>query len=295
MAALKARLRRILTALHLTGLYALWHRLADWDPRKLRRRARFRRLNEGARSDEICVRPGLRLAIAAASREPFEWFCFKSLEMCAELDAFLRQRGNRQRFLDVGACHGIFSLAFAAGRPAAAALALEPSLVAHAILAENVERNHLANVLVRQVAAGAAPGRLLMRQVWHHLEAISESEAGDLGGAGNAGDGIVEIPVRPLDDLCTELGFAPDLVKIDVEGFELAVLAGARGLLARHRPCLFLEVHPARLRELGGSLAEVVRLLEELGYRFESLAGAPLSGPTVVRRQEVSRLVCFPT
>ena len=292
MLHLKARLRRLLTALHLTGLYSLWHRLLAWDPRRLRRAARFRRCNRAAGADEIVLRPGLRLSIDPRSREPFEWFCFRSLEMAAELDAFVREMEKRRRFLDIGACHGVFALAFAQGRPEARALALEPSPPAHEILAGNVLRNHLNNVTVQQVAAGAAPGRVRMRQVWHHLEAMPAMQEGLAGPAEPDAAGIIELPVTTVDDLCAGLGIAPDLMKIDVEGYELAVLAGARQTLARNRPRLFLELHPDRLRELGGSAREVVGLLESLGYRFLSLTGTPLRPAAVAARESVSRIVC---
>lgn len=277
---MKAALRRLLTALHLAWLYTLWHRLRRWDPRTLRRAALFRRWNEGAEEGQIVLRPGLRLAIDPRSREPFEHFCFRSPEMVEELDAFLREMPSCRRFLDVGACHGVFALAFAQGRPEAQALALDPSPVACEVLAANVAKNHLANVLPRQAAAGATPGRVRMRQVWHHLEADPE--------------GPIEVPIEPVDDLCAGLGFEPDLLKVDVEGYELAVLTGAKKVLARYRPKLFLELHPERLQELGGSVAEVVALLAGLGYGFRTLRGAPLSAQAVARRQSVSRIVCQP-
>ena len=287
---MKARLRQILTALHLAGLYTLWHRLLGGDPRRLRRRVRVRRFNRVAGADEIVLRPGLRLKIDPSSRQPFEHFCFRSLEMSQEFDAFVREMGACRRFLDVGACHGIFALAFATGRPDALALALDPSPVACRVLALNVERNGLQNVISRQVAAGGAPGRLRMRRVWHHLEAIADQED---AGANEDGE-IVDVPVETLDALCAGLGFAPDLMKLDVEGYELAVLTGARAVLGEHRPRLFLEVHPERLRELGGSVEELVGLLEELGYRFLSLSGAPSSAREVARERSVSRLLCVP-
>jgi FkbM family methyltransferase len=282
---MKARLRRILTALHLAGLYTLWHRLLASDPRLLARAARFRRFNRGAGADEIVLRPGLRLAIDPRSREPFEYFCFRSLEMSRELDAFIHEMGARRRFLDVGACHGVFALAFAQGRPDARALALEPSPPAHRILADNLGRNGLQNVILKPVAAGAVPGRVRMRQVWHHLEAVPDAEDGE---------GLVDLPVETVDDLCARLGFRPDLMKIDVEGYELAVLVGARETLARERPRLFLELHPERLRELGGSVEEVVSLLTGIGYRFMRLDGAPLHAAAVASRRSVSRFLCVP-
>ena len=60
----------------------------------------------------------------------------------------------------------------------------------------------------------------------------------------------------------------------------------------RDRPALFLELHPQWLRDLGSSAAEVVRLLEALGYRFRRLDGSPLAARQVARRESVSRVIC---
>jgi hypothetical protein len=248
------------------ALRALWHRAQALDPRRLRRRRRFLRLNRGAGAGEMTLRPGLRLAVDRQARESFEWFCDRSLEMAEELDAFLAGSRDRRRFLDVGACHGLFSLAFTQGRPEAAAVAVEPSPLAWEVL-------------------GAAPGTLTMRYAWHHLEASPEA-AGD--------PAAVEVPLRTVDLLCDELDFHPDLVKIDVEGYELAVLRGARRLLAGSRPLLFLEIHPQRIVELGGSLAEIAGLFAELGYGIFDLRGKPLSPARFAARRSVCRLICRP-
>ena len=58
------------------------------------------------------------------------------------------------------------------------------------------------------------------------------------------------------------------LLKIDCEGFEFDVLQGARRLIARHRPALFLEVHPTLLGRFGGSVEKVLELLKPC-YDFE--------------------------
>lgn len=69
-----------------------------------------------------------------------------------------------------------------------------------------------------------------------------------------------------LDRFCGARGIAPDVIKIDVEGGEIGVLEGARETLGRHRPQIFLSVHPAELGLLGHTTADITRLVDELGY-----------------------------
>lgn len=57
-----------------------------------------------------------------------------------------------------------------------------------------------------------------------------------------------------------------DLIKIDVEGFELRVLKGAEKVLRAHRPMLFVELSDENLREQGTCAREVLEYLASLGY-----------------------------
>ncbi len=83
------------------------------------------------------------------------------------------------------------------------------------------------------------------------------------------GPGQLSIPVpgRRVDALVEELGWYPDLVKIDVEGAELRALAGMPDLLTR-RPTLFLELHGSCAESTG---PEITRWLIGLGYRLTAL------------------------
>jgi hypothetical protein len=64
----------------------------------------------------------------------------------------------------------------------------------------------------------------------------------------------------------------PDVVKIDVEGAELAVLAGMRETLARHRPAIICELHDTH--------APFVAFMAQCGYRLINLEGTIPVGET---------------
>jgi FkbM family methyltransferase len=81
----------------------------------------------------------------------------------------------------------------------------------------------------------------------------------------------IDVQVSTLDDELADE--TPTLIKIDVEGAELGVLEGARGLLARARPTIVFE-HVAQTGSLydaePGALWD---LLDGLGYRIMSVMG----------------------
>lgn len=85
----------------------------------------------------------------------------------------------------------------------------------------------------------------------------SLSEAG-LGEAEGKLELTVGTTTLDKEDL-VDVGF----VKIDVEGYELAVLRGARGLIERERPVLMVEIEQ---RHLDMPMSEVFRYVEGMGY-----------------------------
>jgi FkbM family methyltransferase len=67
------------------------------------------------------------------------------------------------------------------------------------------------------------------------------------------------IPVRNLEHI--------DVIKIDVEGYELNVLKGAASVLQRHHPVLFIELDDDNLRDQSYSAKDLVVFLNNNGYR----------------------------
>jgi FkbM family methyltransferase len=167
----------------------------------------------------------------------------------------------------VGANVGAYTLLFGQWvRPGGRVYAFEPAPDAFAGLVRHVELNGLTDVVTFvRAAAGERSGTVRI---------VSEGIAGTNRVASAADDAAgEEVRAVSLDDFCAREGITPALVKIDVEGWELEVLRGARETLRRGGDglALFVELHPAAFRELGMTSGDVAAALDDLGLRIEPL------------------------
>jgi hypothetical protein len=79
-------------------------------------------------------------------------------------------------------------------------------------------------------------------------------------------------PCLRLDSYCAREWCRPNVIKIDVEGSEYKVLAGARDTIRRHRPSVLCEVHPQAMLATGATEESLKALVGELGYEIEYLS-----------------------
>lgn len=168
---------------------------------------------------------------------------------------------------DVGAFHGLLTLLFASR--AKAVVCFEPNTQNHKRLMENLVLNGVNNVEVRKVGVGSR--RETRRMVGSPLTPGGASVDGKVveellrTGVETV---VEEISIVRLDEEIPEAGLpAPDFIKIDIEGWEIEALRGARKTLDSSKPALFLEMHGETLREKRSKAAEIVALLWELDYR----------------------------
>jgi FkbM family methyltransferase len=63
------------------------------------------------------------------------------------------------------------------------------------------------------------------------------------------------------------------LIKIDCEGYEAPVIAGAKELIKKHKPVIICEVYPEMLAKAGFSKADIYNPLIELGYSIVTSIG----------------------
>jgi FkbM family methyltransferase len=168
---------------------------------------------------------------------------------------------------DVGAFHGLLTL-YIASR-AKAVVCFEPNTQNHKRLKENLMLNGIKNVEVRQVGVGSRRER--RRMVGNPLmmggASVEERTVEELLRTG-VGTAVEEISIITLDEEIPEAGLpAPDFIKIDIEGWEIEALRGARNTLEFHGPTLFLEMHGETVREKKRKVAEIVAFLWEIDYR----------------------------
>jgi len=167
--------------------------------------------------------------------------------------------------LDVGANTGNHTVFFAGPMKAASVTPFEPLPAAANALRAAVERNGLTNVDLSQLGVGISDR--------NERAAFVFSGRGGLGATGLTTDPAGEIGVAPLDSMVTG---PVDFLKIDVEGMEMQVLAGAAGLIRRTRPLIFVEVANRNTNDLMAWLKDadysVARIFTDKGHANYLLA-----------------------
>jgi FkbM family methyltransferase len=157
---------------------------------------------------------------------------------------------------DIGAFHGLLTIFFA--RQASKVVAWEPNSRNRQRLNENLALNSFSNVIVRPygLSSKAMRAEMSFDPLAPGTASIDEKIA--------VGASHETIDLRTLDE---EQGLQrPDLIKVDVEGFELEVLKGA-GRTLELRPDLFLEMHGADAADKRRRVEAIVQHLWGLGYR----------------------------
>ncbi|AKJ07189.1 methyltransferase, FkbM family domain protein [Archangium gephyra] len=175
-----------------------------------------------------------------------------------ELDLFARLLNRGDHVLDIGANVGTHTLGFASlVGPGGRVVAFEPQPVIFELLRGNVHANGLTHVSCEQAALAEHAGSATLSVPDYHQRHNSGLAALQAGGK------TVEIQTRTLDDY----GFERcALVKLDVEGWERAVLRGGKQTLARCRPHLYAECN---------SIEKAWELVTETAGEYEAWLHSP--------------------
>ncbi len=174
--------------------------------------------------------------------------------------------------VDVGVNMGLYTM-FMRSNSTLPIVAYEPQPFLCDLARRSVAFNHFTDIEVRNIGCGAERGELPFHNSPNGSVAIGmdassvttsplsapmdwEAQAHRL----YCGDTITKIPITTLDEDLANIDKIA-LLKIDCEGFEYQILQGAQQLLKRHRPLLFVEVHPEQLVQFGHSTRELLELI----------------------------------
>jgi FkbM family methyltransferase len=184
--------------------------------------------------------------------------------------------------LDIGGHIGLFAVVTARlvgseGR----VFSFEPTPFTRNVLQEVVDLNDCSDLVeVRPEAVSSKSGETTFFDTGNEISNANSLVKTDRSKV------EIKVPLISVDDLVRSRGLSVNCLKIDVEGAELDVLAGARDTITRQRPVARLGLHPSFIEQNGQSLAEIWQLLSEydMNVIFE---GSPVTSEWFTSQTEL--------
>lgn len=200
---------------------------------------------------ELIVGSGAMFYLPSFWRDPIQQEIFKSknyfdIDELRNLDSYLPEDAV---ILDIGANIGNNSLYWGVEREARQIHAFEPTASRFTLLEKIIAGNQLQDcVTLHNAGLASEPG----------MASPAPGKKRNGGSPRLRKDSNGSIPLQVLDDMDLRLE-ALDLIKIDIDGFELETLAGARKTLEKFKPVICV-------RAVGLALPKVDQFLNELDY-----------------------------
>lgn len=160
----------------------------------------------------------------------------------------------------------------------------EPATANQTYLIQHLASNHIDNVEVITDLVGE-----------NSLESVEFFESSNDSGmntialiGSRRGYDLTQKRQITLDKFCDERNLSPQLLKIDTEGAEVGILKGAANIIHLYKPTIILSVHPQHITQLGSTVEELERLIEDLNYKVTDLDGK------LVRPVELTEYIVSP-
>lgn len=158
-------------------------------------------------------------------------------------------------FFDIGCSRGFFSTYMS---KAFSCKTLSIDLYEYAIndCEENMKLNNLSNYFIERAAIGSPDdiGKTVEIKKGSVPSRTSILEASFLGEKSNN-----SIVIKSIDQLMEDQNYSTlDFIKLDVEGYELQVLEGARNTIKKYNPIIYLEFNQMR--------SKIIKLSNSMGY-----------------------------
>jgi FkbM family methyltransferase len=182
--------------------------------------------------------------------------------------------------LDIGANIGYTACVFAKARkPPARVYAFEPDAASFATLGEIVRRKKLGDAVeIFNMAVGSADGSL---EFWHNEEHSADHRVvtKQFSSSRPVGEKTTTVSVTTVDSFVAARNLRNlSFIKIDVQGYELAVCEGMRKTLEKFpQMVIAFEYAPDGMRELGFEPSALLDFFRSAGYQIHILTRAATS------------------
>jgi FkbM family methyltransferase len=192
--------------------------------------------------------------------------------------------------IDVGANVGFFTVLFAKKVENRRVLAVEPTKNALERLHKNIRGNGVeARTIVFEGVASDKSGEARIKTVAGKEE---YSSLGEMAHPGVINEKIEyqQVKASTVDELTKKYSLDPGLIKVDVEGMEHLVFAGAHEVLKNKRPVIVSELSDYLLKRNGSSAAQVIAALRQYDYEITD----PLDPSVRPGIRDFGDIICVP-
>jgi len=202
------------------------------------------------------------------------------VELCQDADVIL----------DIGANTGVYSLIANTVNPNSTIVAVEPVERIFKRLKENIALNN-AHIHPVYAAVSNRTGTAVLYDLpeREHVLSVSLDPAWN-----NTNTELrpVEVPCSTVTDILAERGRSHvDLLKIDVETHEPAVLQGFLPILRRDRPTMLIEL---LTDEVAAQVATLIHGLDYVYFNIDDVTWPPKQVPQLTRSEHFNFLICRP-
>jgi len=175
-----------------------------------------------------------------------------------EFESLMALGQGKKSVFDIGSNIGFVALNLSAQLAEGGKLyAFEPDPTNFSSLQANVALNPEAPVIIENKGLGNEEGQL-------KLVVDTPENRGGNRIVKDAQSDFTLVDITTLDLYCSRNSIETiDMIKIDVEGFEMNVLKGGQQMISTHKPELFIEINDVHLRLQHNSAEEVIRFLEQ--------------------------------
>jgi len=171
-----------------------------------------------------------------------------------------KELSNLENIIDVGANFGYHSLHFSKLiKESGKIFAFEPQLQNFELLKKNVEMNNITNVVLFNNACSDVLEEVNMP----YVDTSNPVNMGDFTPNVINTKQSSKVKTIILDNLKLP---KIDLIKIDVQGYEIKVLKGLKELINKDKPILIIELEDCSMNKVNSSCKELIKSIRELGY-----------------------------